>query len=224
MLLLRGPPGCGKTATVKVLAKEFQIGIQEWIVPIEVVEFKSKYDRDEDDHDNLSFNDQVPYIGQKRAFRNFLLRANRYKALNGLGSDNGITSGRQLVLLEEIPSFAYKDPAEFHSFLAEYRSKSKAFPLIIIQSESNNDDGKKRKKYILNDDMISELRLDEISFNAVATTNLVKSLTAIANSEAKSGVRSFKIPDKDALTALAESSGGDIRGAINALQFACLKG
>jgi hypothetical protein len=54
--------------------------------------------------------------------------------------------------------------------------------------------------------------------------NQVKALAAIASSESMHGVRKFSVPDKTALTSLAVSSSGDIRSAINALQFACLNG
>jgi hypothetical protein len=52
----------------------------------------------------------------------------------------------------------------------------------------------------------------------------VKALTAIASYESAYGVRKFSVPDKTALTSLATSSSGDIRAAVNALQFACLNG
>ncbi len=64
--------------------------------------------------------------------------------------------------------------------------------------------------------------MDQIQFNPVAPTNLVKALTSIAQAEQKNV--HFSIPDKASLTALATSVNGDIRGAINALQFACLQG
>jgi len=45
----------------------------------------------------------------------------------------------------------------------------------------------------------------------------------IVNSESLHSHTKFSIPDKQSLTALATSSGGDLRSAVNALQFACLK-
>ena len=35
MLLLTGPPGCGKAATVHVLAKEMKLFVKEWINPLD---------------------------------------------------------------------------------------------------------------------------------------------------------------------------------------------
>ena len=78
----------------------------------------------------------------------------------------------------------------------------------------------------------------------MAHTSLVKTLQKIANSEcqrkASGGSKSaggskrsaakgpqevkFHMPPKDVIECLAASSAGDIRSAINALQFACLKG
>ena len=77
----------------------------------------------------------------------------------------------------------------------------------------------------------------------MAHTSIVKTLQKIANSEcqrkASGGSKSggskrstakgaqevkFHMPSKDVIECLAASSAGDIRSAINALQFACLKG
>ena len=34
MLLLTGPPGCGKTATLQALAKDMDFSVLEWINPV----------------------------------------------------------------------------------------------------------------------------------------------------------------------------------------------
>ena len=40
---------------------------------------------------------------------------------------------------------------------------------------------------------------------------MVRALASVAKEESASGVREFRVPEKDSLTALAESSSGDIR-------------
>ena len=55
------------------------------------------------------------------------------------------------------------------------------------------------------------LGIRHIAFNPVAPTNMVRALAAVAKEESASGVREFRVPDKESLTALAESSSGDIR-------------
>ena len=79
------------------------------------------------------------------------------------------------------------------------------------------------------------------SFNPVAHTSLIKTLHRIASTEcqvgsSKSGcgllssrTRSseqlkFFMPPREVLEGLAESCNGDIRSAINSLQFVCLTG
>ena len=62
-------------------------------------------------------------------------------------------------------------------------------------------------------------------FNPIAPTMMVKALNRIASLEYKtkhSGT--FHPPSKDLIALLTESSEKDIRSAVNALQFACVKG
>jgi len=55
------------------------------------------------------------------------------------------------------------------------------------------------------------------------TTNITKLLTRILTEEnKKNGNNKLQIPDKQALEQLCESTSGDIRASINALQFSCL--
>lgn len=42
MLLLTGPVGCGKTATLRMLADKYHIKVTEWITPIDI-EIPSEY-------------------------------------------------------------------------------------------------------------------------------------------------------------------------------------
>ena len=132
----------------------------------------------------------------------------------------------KIVLLEHLPSLAYRNSSEFRAIVAEYLRSPAGFHLVIVLSESGSGGGRSSSDLsrIFPPDFVAEHRFTNVSFNAASNTNLVKALERIAREESRSGVRSFTVPDKTSLTSLAESSSGDIRAAINALQFACLKG
>ena len=216
---MRGPAGAGKTATLKVVAKEMGFQVQEWEGHQEVSSF-NPFDNDFDTRDNV-----VPYEGQIKAFFNFINRANKYQTLTGLTSSSSemLVKGHKLVLLDEIPSFLRRNSQNFQSLLHSYVTKHAKHPLVIILSDSNKDEQQNRN-ILPKEDILNTLGVAIITFNSATTTNLVKTLKTIATLESANGPKRFSVPDKDALTALAEASGGDIRGAINALQFACQKG
>lgn len=91
--LLTGPAGCGKTATLRVLAQEFGYELQEWINPTDCEEINALGDQ--------------PYEGsymgsQLVAFKSFLLRASRYKSLL-------TTQNKRLLLVEDFPNVLLKD-------------------------------------------------------------------------------------------------------------------
>ena len=94
-------------------------------------------------------------------------------------------------------------------------------PVVVIMSDVG-ESGKKGKGALLPQDWLTRVGAKTIAFNPVTTTNMVKLLTRIALEESQKGGRRFRVPEKAALENLAESVGGDLRGAINALQFSCL--
>jgi MoxR-like ATPase len=44
MVILKGPPGSGKTATVKVAAREMKFLLKEWITPINSNQMTEDFD------------------------------------------------------------------------------------------------------------------------------------------------------------------------------------
>ena len=151
---ISGPPGSGKTATLKILATELNCSIQEWTSPNENVDYS----------DNPS---ELPFVSQTKSFKNFMIRANKYLSLESF------SKGSKIILLEDLPNFALKSPQDFQDIL---RIDSRIFPLVIIQSQEEIKD-------IFPQEFLEELRIDCINFNPVTNTNLVKLLTQIAQTE-----------------------------------------
>ncbi|KAL2091972.1 hypothetical protein ACEWY4_011770 [Coilia grayii] len=216
ILLLTGPSGCGKTATVQVLAKELNYQIQEWTNPSTLSEFRCD-DSFRDAFDPHSRFNGFQGTSQTGAFQEFLLRANKYNRLQMTGDSKG--TDRKVILVEDFPNQFYRNPGCLHDILRRF-VKTGRCPLVFIVSDSLSGD--RGSRLLFPREVQEELNISNISFNPVAPTSLMKVLSRIATSEAgKSGGRNL-VPDKAALDLLCSGSSGDIRSAINSLQFSSL--
>ncbi|XP_048761307.2 cell cycle checkpoint protein RAD17-like [Ostrea edulis] len=216
VVLLTGPAGAGKSALVQVLAKELNCELKEWTNPITDSYGESSF---LDKRSNWSDYSKVEgsYSGsQMSQFQQFLLRANKYNSLDIFGN---VAQGK-IILVEEFPNVVYKDAASFHEILRKYSNIGKC-PLVFILSDSSN--GESNERLLFPKPLQQELHIENISFNPVAATTMCKVLTKVATEEAAHGMHKFSMPSKAVIESISMSSAGDIRGAINALQFACLK-
>ncbi|MBN3324151.1 RAD17 protein, partial [Atractosteus spatula] len=215
ILLMTGPSGCGKTATIQVLAKEHGIQVQEWINPTTssqygTEDFKQAFDP------KSSFNSF--YSGSQSAvFQEFLLRANKYNCLQMVGDDTD--AGKKVILVEDLPNQFYRQPSLLHDILRRFVRTGRC-PLIFIISDSLSGDGNAR--LLFPKDIQDELNICNISFNPVAPTSLLKVLSRIVSQEASRSGGKIRVPDKACLELLCSGSSGDIRSAINSLQFSSL--
>jgi len=213
ILLISGPSGSGKTATILALAKRLGIEIEEWVNPIEQVNYGDTKGLLEDDGHFVPY-DTVGYSSKSKQFKDWL-RGAKYAPLN---SDNSGGCSK-LILIEDMPNYKVE---EFHHILETYSNSRSRVPLVFVISETASAKKSGSTKQIFPPELLERLRIQSIVFNPVTTTNIVKILTKMAVTESQKGVRKFRVPDKTSLENLAESVGGDIRGAVNALQFSCL--
>ncbi|KAI1900437.1 hypothetical protein AGOR_G00049930 [Albula goreensis] len=216
ILLLTGPSGCGKTATIQVLTQELGCRVQEWSNPTMGSEFRTEESFRETFDPDSRFNG-FHGVSQTAAFQEFLLRANKYSRLQMLGE--GVASDRRIILAEDLPNQFYRQPACLHDILRRFVRTGRC-PLVFIISDSLSDSSSSR--LLFPRDLQEELAICNISFNPVAPTSMVKVLSRIVTQEAARSGGRVSVPDKAALDLLCTGSSGDIRSAINSLQFSCL--
>ncbi|KAL8598637.1 hypothetical protein ACOMHN_013520 [Nucella lapillus] len=117
---------------------------------------------------------------------------------------------------KDIPNAFYRDPTELHNIVRQYARHGHC-PLMFVVSEASSSSSSVQR--LFPPGLQAELGLHTISVNPVAPTMMVKVLNKIANLEAAQG--GFAVPGARVVEAIAMSSAGDVRSAINALQFAC---
>ena len=231
VLVLKGAAGTGKTATVRLLAKDLSLGVSEWRNPAGL---------------DLTADESLSTATQ---FEDFVRRAGTSVGLTLATSDdlgetyvNGgfdiersaTSSQKQLLLVEEFPNTFSRTSTTLQSFrstILQYVSSppvdhGNATPIVMVISEtllSTNTAAADSftAHRLLGPELVNHPYVNMIEFNPVAPTILTKALEAMVVKEArKSGRR--RTPGPQVLKHLAET--GDIRSAVSSLEFLCLRG
>ncbi|XP_026875668.2 cell cycle checkpoint protein RAD17 isoform X1 [Electrophorus electricus] len=213
VLLLTGPSGCGKTATVHVLARDLGCQIQEWSNPVTTSEYRTDDSFRQTFDPDSRFN-SFHWTSQTGAFQEFLLRANKYDRLPMRG--DGQAQDRKLILVEDFPNQFYRQPGCLHDTLRRFARTGRR-PLVFVVSDSLSGDSSSR--LLFPKEVQEELGIRTISFNPIAPTSMMKVLSRIAAIEANKSAGRVSDPEKAVLEQLCAGSSGDIRSAINSLQF-----
>ncbi|XP_013145094.1 PREDICTED: cell cycle checkpoint protein RAD17 isoform X2 [Papilio polytes] len=202
VLLLSGPVGCGKTATIQTLATKLGIKITEWITPVDI-ELPT-------DYGEYEFKEK-----QSKKFLDFIINAANFTSL----LDN---NSNKLVLVEDFPNTFLRTPAEFSNVLQQYVNRAKS-PIVFICSE-NNSDNKNTTLNIFTPSLKEQFQIHHVVFNSVSTTGLRAALKRASDIINKKYDSMYNIPTMDLIESVVNTSGGDVRSAILNLHFASLKG
>ncbi|XP_030376222.1 cell cycle checkpoint protein RAD17 [Scaptodrosophila lebanonensis] len=206
LCLLTGPAGAGKTATVRILAEEAGYDLREWVNPVdcEVI-------------DALGDQPRGNYVGsQLEAFKSFLLRASRYKSLL-------VQPRKRLLLVEDFPNVLLTDAAVlFEDIINEYVSYGKS-PLVFIVADAKSR-GLNISYKLFTDQLKSKFRIEHISFNAIASSIMQKSMKRVCTLMRQQHASTYKVPSQSVVDSIVVCAQGDIRNALINLHFASLKG
>ncbi|KAF3386603.1 Checkpoint protein rad17 [Penicillium rolfsii] len=225
LLVLRGPAGSGKTTTITLLSEALDFDLIEWRNPA-VSEFSAQ-----------------EYVSVSAHFEEFLGRGDR---LRGLDLEDSVESkkGRdaqprshRVLLIEEFPTILNRNSsslAAFRASLQRYLAASTEQslggllhpPIVMIVSETllssaSSISDNLTVHRLLGPSLYNHIGTTIIDFNSIASTFMQKALRLVLEKEAQTSQRS-RIPGSAVLDKIADI--GDIRSALSALEFLCLKG
>jgi cell cycle checkpoint protein len=237
LLLLKGPAGSGKTATVSLLAKELGIDMHEWRNPTSSISTSDGFVSA-----TAQFED---FVGRAGTFGTLAFDGEPTPAAPKARSSTPGSRQKQLVLVEEFPNTFARASSAVQSFrssvlnyLAANTVSATAFfsgpadtqqsvtPIVMIISEtllSTNTAAADSftAHRLLGSEVLEHPAVSVIEFNPIAITYMTKALELMVVKEARQTGRKNTVGPQ-VIQRLAEL--GDIRSAASSLEFLCLRG
>ncbi|KAI7878745.1 Rad17-domain-containing protein [Lichtheimia hyalospora FSU 10163] len=208
LLVLSGPAGSGKSTMMKLLAEEDNIPIVEWETILD------RYNEPE-------------YQSSISKLERFLHDATLYSSLDHQKHDNK-SRRRQIILLDDLPYLGNDAlQSRFHQLLFNYLSSTEPFLIVLIVTEATmpiegrrNDTQLTNLRDLIPQHITSHPGCHIVEFNPITLSAMNRTLTRIYDLE-KNTTTPVSLT-KDTISRIAESSRGDIRNAINNLQYYCI--
>ncbi|ETI27983.1 hypothetical protein G647_00432 [Cladophialophora carrionii CBS 160.54] len=230
LLVLKGPAGSGKTMTVSLLAKAMGLQVVSW--------------------HNPAVSESGPNNSISAQFDEFLNRGGQF---GSLAFDHDVSTGQaperaisnQILVIEEFPATMTRSSSALQSFravISRFLARAKPAPAMVFRGHQSSDEISPPVVIIISETLLSSSTaladsftahrllgpeilnhsfVTTMDFNPVAATLMTKALDLVVKKEARDS-RRRRTPGPAVIARLAEI--GDIRSAVNSLEFLCLKG
>ncbi|KAF9070729.1 Rad17 cell cycle checkpoint protein-domain-containing protein [Rhodocollybia butyracea] len=244
ILVLTGPAGTAKSSTIKVLGKEMNLDILEWRNSMGDSFTNAQASSSSWTPDDSMFTKFQLFLERASKCQNIFSASNTKKrpsstTSNSTSSINRSSPAARLILLEDLPNILHASTrAQFHEVIRSLiNDLDNPVPIVIVLSDSGargeagderlaagawgrDQDGAVDIRNLLPKDILKGPFVTEIRYNPVAPTLMKKALQELLRRQ----FRSQKSPvTGQMLDFVVNSSNGDIRSAIMALQFACVR-
>ncbi|KAJ7449259.1 Rad17 cell cycle checkpoint protein-domain-containing protein [Mycena latifolia] len=249
ILALTGPAGTAKTATIRVLARELDCEILEWRNAMGESSSNGFGDDSpsyDPDHES-PFSKFETFLTRASTCQSIFGDAQvpqstaKSSPSPSESSSHSTARKRQILLLEDLPNILHTNTqARFHAALQALVAAPAAnpVPVVIIVSDAGmrgeasderlasgawgkDRDGVLDIRTVLSKDLLHGPYVTQIGFNPIAPTLMKKALQSMLTTHFSSK-SSGSAPSKEMLDIVVETSNGDIRSAIMALQFSCV--
>ncbi|KAK4793573.1 hypothetical protein SAY86_024008 [Trapa natans] len=202
VLLITGPAGVGKSATVKVIASHLGAMLFEWRVPTPTIWQEHMY----------SSNTGMQYISKLDEFEIFVERIRNYGLVSP--SITGRPLSPVILLIDDLPltfsRIAYTRLKNSLHLLV----RSACSPTVILITDTDHSDSANdtTRNFEELKSFLEEVGARKISFNPITSSSIKRTLSKVCKQE-----RCHVTAEQ--LDLIAKASGGDIRQAIASLQL-----
>ncbi|KAE8705017.1 Cell cycle checkpoint protein RAD17 [Hibiscus syriacus] len=207
VLIISGPAGVGKSATVHAIASKLGAHLCEWNTPTPTI-------WQEHVHNSSA---GMNYTSKLDEFENFVERVRKYGLIIS-SSFNRNSKSSIILVIDDLPVTNGRSAFERLKRCLVLLVRSTRIPTAILITDYGNEDSSD-----LTAKWMEELQLSlesagasKVAFNPITNNSIKKTLSRICKQELCNVVA-------EEIDLIAKASGGDIRHAITSLQLFCLK-